>query len=150
MESVWEPTESQTFLEKLAYSRAMEFLEGPTLAELRYDPELYRRFERWYGAIYEKNGIDLFERVYKASELIKNPPETSPPARRERKKKVEVPTGIVSVLLPDILRLLFDFLPEKTEEQNTLCLEPTPPEWICGSYGSFPQPCPDYPMVLSV
>ena len=46
MESVWQPTESQTFLEKLAYNRAMEFLEGPTLAELRYDPELYRRFER--------------------------------------------------------------------------------------------------------
>ena len=149
MESVWQPTEAQKFLEKLAHNRAMEFLEGPTLAELRYDPELYRRFEGWYGSIYEAEGIDLFERVYEASERIKHPAKTKPPAKRERKKKVQVPRGIISVLLPDILRVVFDFLPEKTE-QYTLCLEPTPPEFICGFYGSYPQPCSDYPMVLSV
>ena len=148
MESVWQPTEPEKFLQKLAHNRAMEFLKGPTLAELRYDPELYRRFERWYGPIYVKHGIDLFERVYEASERIKKPTKTTP-AKRARKKKVEVPTGIISVLLPDILRLVFDFLPEKTE-QHTICLEPTPPEFICGSYGSYPQPCSDYPMVLSV
>ena len=149
MESVWQPTEPEKFLQKLAHNRAMEFLKGPTLAELRYDPDLYRRFERWYGPVYEANGIDLFERVYEASERIKKPAKTSPPAKAERKKKFEVPTGIVSVLLPDILQLVFDFLPEKTK-QYTLCLESTPPEWVCGSYGSFPQPCSDYPMVLSV
>ena len=70
MEAIWTSNDpGEAFLWNLRVKRANELVQSQSmLATLRYDMELFRFYQKAYGAVFEQQGIDFFGEVYKASE----------------------------------------------------------------------------------
>ena len=129
MEAIWTSNDpGEAFLWNLRVKRANELVQSQSmLATLRYDMELFRFYQKAYGAVFEQQGIDLFGEVYKASEP-------------SMESKVETKVTTRPKVRPLTVTLEIDQLPDEIVNIIELfCGEPTLPNYTEPAYEHVPE-----------